>query len=70
MLLLFYVLVFDCEACGTLASGSGVEPTSPVLEGKVFTTGPPGKSLLTLFNKGPHRFILPDPTNDQLIVFV
>ena len=66
----FMFWFFDCEACGVLASGSGVGPTSPMLEGEVLTTEPPGKSLLTVFNKGPHRFILPGPTNDQLIVFV
>ena len=66
----FIFWFFDCEACGTLASGSGVEPASPMLEGEVLTIGPPGKSLFTIFNKVPHRFILPGPTNDQLIVFV
>ena len=44
-LLLFYVLVFGHEACGILAPQPGTEPTTPALEGKVLTTGPPGKSL-------------------------
>ena len=33
------------EACGILVPQSGIEPTHSVLEGKVSTTGPPGKSL-------------------------
>ena len=45
ILLLFYVFwFFDCEACGILAPHPGIEPTPPALEGKVLTTGPPGKS--------------------------
>ena len=44
ILLLFYVLAFGCEACGVLVSQAGIEPTLPALEGKVLTTGPPGKS--------------------------
>ena len=35
-------------ACGILAPWSGVEPTSPALEGEFLTTGPPGKSLIYL----------------------
>ena len=44
ILLLFYVLAFGCKACGVLVSQAGIEPTLPALEGKVLTTGPPGKS--------------------------
>ena len=44
ILLLFYVLVFWLKACGILAPQPGNKPTSPALEGKVFTIGPPGKS--------------------------
>ena len=51
ILLLFYVLVFDREACGILAPRSGIEPAPPALEGKVLTTGPPGKSLHLNFRK-------------------
>ena len=29
------------EACGVIASQSGMEPTSPALEGEVVATGPP-----------------------------
>ena len=36
---------FGHEACGILAPGPGIEPTPPALEGKVLTTGLPGKSL-------------------------
>ena len=39
-----YVLVFGREACGILALWPGMDPTPPVLEGKVLTTRPPGKS--------------------------
>ena len=35
VLLLFYVLVFGCEACGILAPGPGIEPAPPALEGEV-----------------------------------
>ena len=31
-------------ACGILVPQSGIEPTSPALEGRFFTTGPPGRS--------------------------
>ena len=47
ILLMFYVLVFfffGHEACGILAPRQGIKPTTPVLEGKILTTGPPGKS--------------------------
>ena len=42
--LLFYALVFGHEACGILASQSGIEPAPPALEGEGSTTEPPGKS--------------------------
>ena len=35
---------FGQEACGVLALWPGIEPAPPALEGKVLTTGPPGKS--------------------------
>ena len=36
---------FSCsEACGILAPQPGIKPTPPALEGKVLTTGPPGRS--------------------------
>ena len=35
---------FGLKACGILALLPGIEPTPPALEGKLLTTGPPGKS--------------------------
>ena len=43
ILLLFYVS-WGHQACRILAPWLGIEPTPPALEGKVLTTGPPGKS--------------------------
>ena len=40
---MFWLLA--CKACGILAPQPGTEPTIPALEGKVLTTGPPGKTL-------------------------
>ena len=45
VLLLFYVLVFDHEACEILVPRPGIKPAPPTLEGEVLTNGPPGKSL-------------------------
>ena len=36
-------------ACGILVPWPGIEPASPALEGGFFTTGPRGKSLLSLW---------------------
>ena len=36
---------------GILAAWSGIKPTSPALEGKVLTTGLPGKPLCQFFDK-------------------
>ena len=44
ILLLFYVLIFSCNAYGILAPQPGAEPASPALEGDVLHTGLPGKS--------------------------
>ena len=46
ILLLFHVSFwfFGPEACGILAPWAGIKPTPPAVEGKVLTTGPPGKS--------------------------
>ena len=35
---------FGCQACGVLAPQLGIEHASPMLEGKVLSTGPPAKS--------------------------
>ena len=32
-------------ACGTFVLSPGIEPVSSALQGRVLTTGPPGKSL-------------------------
>ena len=37
-------------ACGILVPQPGIEPASPALEGGFFTTGPPGKSLISIIN--------------------
>ena len=37
-------MIFDHQACGTLAPQPGVKPAPPALEGKFLTTGPPRKS--------------------------
>ena len=38
------------EACGILAPWPAIEPAPPALEGKVLSTGRPGKSLVHLLN--------------------
>ena len=35
-------------ACGTLVPQPGIKPTSPALEGRFLTTGPPGKSRMRI----------------------
>ena len=42
-------LNINSEACGILASQPGIEPVSPALQGRLPTTGPPGKPL-TVFS--------------------
>ena len=42
--LCFMFLFFGHDACGILAPWPGLKPAPPTLEGKVLTTGPPGKS--------------------------
>ena len=37
------------SACGILVPGPGIKPVFPALQGRFFTTGPPGKSLITTF---------------------
>ena len=36
------------EAYGILAPRPGIEPSLPTLEGKVLTTGPPGKAPVAI----------------------
>ena len=49
---------FGREACGILAPPPGIEPAPPALEGKVLTTGPPGKSLVEEFTGEEKKFNL------------
>ena len=42
MLLLFHVLVLWPQGMWDLSFPTGVKPTPPALEGKIFTNGPPG----------------------------
>uniref|UniRef100_A0AC11DXG5 GIPC PDZ domain containing family member 2 n=1 Tax=Ovis aries TaxID=9940 RepID=A0AC11DXG5_SHEEP len=39
----------DLDACGILSPSPGIELASPALEGKVLTTGPPGKFQTSVF---------------------
>ena len=39
-----------CEACGILALWPGIKPAPPAVEGKILTTGLPGKSLCVHFH--------------------
>ena len=41
----FMFWLFSYKACGILAPRLGIKLASPALEGKVLTTGLPGKSL-------------------------
>ena len=36
--------IFGHQACGFLAPGPGIEPSTPELEGEVLTSGAPGES--------------------------
>ena len=49
--------IFGHEACGILAPRPGIEPTPPVLEGKVLTTGPPGKALKVVYFRYRHPYV-------------
>ena len=42
---------FGQEACGILAPWPGFKPAPPALEGKVLTTGLPGKSPSSRFER-------------------
>ena len=59
ILLLFVMFwLFGCETCGILAPQPGIESAPPALEGKVLTTGPPGKSLtMAIFNNHLIKFL-------------
>ena len=45
----FIFWVFDCEAWEILAPPPEIEPVPYSLEGKMLTTGPPGKSNVHVF---------------------
>ena len=49
----FDVLVFGRQACRFLVPRPGIEPAPPALGSKGLTTGPPGMSVLGVFNRGP-----------------
>ena len=40
---------FGYKAHGILAPQPGMKPAPPALEGKVLTTGPPGKSQFSMY---------------------
>ena len=44
----FMFCFFDHETCGILAPWPAIKHAAPVLENKVLTAGPPGKSLFLL----------------------
>ena len=46
ILFLFYVLGFRPQSMGDLSSPTRDQTCTPVLEDKVLTAGPPGKSLV------------------------
>ena len=51
LLLLLSLLGLRCStACGIIVPPPGTEPTSPALEGRCSTTGPPGKSCSFFIN--------------------
>ena len=50
--ILFCLLEFGHEACGTLAPGPGSEPTPPTLQGKALTLDHQGSPYGTLLIKG------------------
>ena len=52
----FMFCFFGHEACGVLAPWPGIEPTPPALEGKVLTTGPPGKRPTDVIKLGILRW--------------
>ena len=46
----FIFWFFGCKVCGIFSSPAKDQTGTPALEGKVLSTGPPGKSLMGLFN--------------------
>ena len=46
LIVISFIFIFwlSCAACGLFIPQTGMEPAPPALEGKILTTGPPGKS--------------------------
>ena len=44
-------------ACGILVPPPGIQPASAALQGGFFTTGPPGKSSISLFSSSVSLFL-------------
>ena len=66
LIFFFFFFFWLCHrACGILVLGPGIEPTSPALEGKILTIGPPEKSL-----SSPSKILIPSqgrlPQSSQL----
>ena len=57
ILLLFYVLGFGHKACGILDPWPGIEPAPLAFEGKVLTTGLPGKSYIIYIFKYIDKYL-------------
>ena len=53
--LCFMFWFFGHKACGILAPWPGIEPAPSALEGKVLTTGPPGKSGFQSFDHSEYN---------------
>ena len=47
LIVISFIFIFwlSCAACGLFIPQTGMEPAPPALEGKILTTGPPGKFL-------------------------
>ena len=65
---------FGLVACGILSPWPGIEPAPLALEGKVFTTGPPGKSpwfcldcVLLALNSPHGPSAKPSPADDKML---
>ena len=57
--LLFYILGFGgYKSCGILVPRPWIESTTSALEGKVLTTGPPGKSPYLIFFTRTYQFLV------------
>ena len=57
----------QCATCEILVPQIGTELPSPVLEGRVLTTGPPRKSLPMIFNSILQLLLVCEPSQIQHI---